>query len=164
MTEMVLGDKKPSQLLREMRELAANDAKDDMLHTIWIQRLPADVQPMLAMSETMDLNSLAEMADRIMDSRSNQYVMATTTKIEPGIAAVTGELIRKMADMQTTLLKCLSEINELKQQRPSRARSEGPRREKTPTRQGICFYHRKFGDKATRCLTPCDFIKKQTGN
>jgi hypothetical protein len=39
-TELELGDKKPSQLLREMRMLAGTQVKDDFLKTIFIQRLP----------------------------------------------------------------------------------------------------------------------------
>lgn len=71
MTDMTLGDKKPSQLLREMRELAVGNAKDDIIHSLWLQRLPDNIKPMLAMSENLDLNTLAEMADRIIESTNS---------------------------------------------------------------------------------------------
>lgn len=91
--------------------------------------------------------------------------MDSTSKPEPGIAKITCELLKQMADMQATLSKCFSEINELKQQqRTHRSRSEGPKREQIPVRHEICFYHRKFGEKANRCLTPCNYGKKATEN
>lgn len=39
-----LGDKKPSQLLREMKTLAGAEATEGLLRTLWLQRLPARIQ------------------------------------------------------------------------------------------------------------------------
>jgi hypothetical protein len=38
-----LGDKRPSQLLREMQELSDNKLSDDVLKILWIQRLPVKI-------------------------------------------------------------------------------------------------------------------------
>lgn len=42
-----LGNKKPSQLLREMKTLAGTDATEGLLRTLWLQRLPDRIQQML---------------------------------------------------------------------------------------------------------------------
>ncbi|CAB0001767.1 unnamed protein product [Nesidiocoris tenuis] len=46
--ETKLGDQRPSHLLREMRELANNRVSEEILKTLWLQRLPANVQGILS--------------------------------------------------------------------------------------------------------------------
>jgi len=42
-----IGDRKPSQFLRHLRNLAGNAVGDGMVRTIWLSRLPTHVQPHL---------------------------------------------------------------------------------------------------------------------
>ena len=60
---MQLGDKKPSRLLLEMKGKAGSMA-EDLLKTLFLQRLPPHVQQILAISND-NLQKLAEMADGI---------------------------------------------------------------------------------------------------
>ncbi|XP_046807526.1 uncharacterized protein LOC124420041 [Lucilia cuprina] len=54
--ELPIGDKKPSFLLREIRNLANDGVKDEFLRTMWIQRLPTQAQAILATSsEPLDI-------------------------------------------------------------------------------------------------------------
>lgn len=64
-----LGDRKPSQFLRHLRSLAGNGpVKDDLLRTIWCQRLPTYVQAILqTQSESVTLNNLANIADKVIE-------------------------------------------------------------------------------------------------
>ncbi|CAD6227324.1 GSCOCG00011979001-RA-CDS [Cotesia congregata] len=74
---MTLGDKIPSQLLREMRELARGSINDDALHQLWKVRLPAWIRPYLLVSPHInDLNGLADLADRLELSMGNSSVYA----------------------------------------------------------------------------------------
>ncbi|KAF6215868.1 hypothetical protein GE061_000203 [Apolygus lucorum] len=41
--ETVIGDKRPTYLLREMRELAGNKASNDLLKSLWLHQLPSNV-------------------------------------------------------------------------------------------------------------------------
>ncbi|XP_031634667.1 uncharacterized protein LOC116347975, partial [Contarinia nasturtii] len=66
LTEIELGDDKPSQLLRKMRELAKNSLKDDALRSLWIDRLPESVRAVVAISND-DLNTCATLADKIVE-------------------------------------------------------------------------------------------------
>ena len=63
---MEIGNKKPSVLLREMRNLANGNVTDDFLRTMWLQRLPTQTQAILATSSE-SLENLAKMADKIGD-------------------------------------------------------------------------------------------------
>ncbi|OXU17117.1 hypothetical protein TSAR_011011 [Trichomalopsis sarcophagae] len=62
-----MGDQTPSQLLRTMRTIASDfKVADDLLKTLWLNRLPSDTQRMLeTVSDDRDLKDLAETADRI---------------------------------------------------------------------------------------------------
>ncbi|VDP06395.1 unnamed protein product, partial [Schistosoma mattheei] len=67
--ECELGDKSSSQLLRHMRQLAGPYKFDDaFLKEIWLQRLPTVVRRILrSSSQPLDLESLASMADKILE-------------------------------------------------------------------------------------------------
>lgn len=67
--EMSLGDRKPSQLLAEMRTKAANTpVTDQLLSELWQRTLPAEVRAILSAAENMPLAQSAAQADRIMDA------------------------------------------------------------------------------------------------
>ncbi|KAF8770999.1 hypothetical protein HNY73_018462 [Argiope bruennichi] len=56
---------KPSHLLRKMRELGGGTGiKDDFLKTLWLQRLPSEMQEILSISSE-PLDNLANMVDKI---------------------------------------------------------------------------------------------------
>nr|XP_037870021.1 uncharacterized protein LOC110385715 isoform X4 [Bombyx mori] len=61
---MELGDQKPSQLLRRMRDLARDKIPDDTLRVLWQGHLPAPVRTVLAITETKDMEKLAAAADK----------------------------------------------------------------------------------------------------
>ncbi|XP_011684745.1 PREDICTED: uncharacterized protein LOC105448079 [Wasmannia auropunctata] len=67
-----LNDKKPSNLLREIKQLAGGTISDNVLHLIWLQRLPFRVQATLAVVESVPLDKLAELADKIVE-RDNGF-------------------------------------------------------------------------------------------
>ena len=66
LNEVDLGDRRQSQLLRRMRDLAQNGASEEMLKSLWLQRLPQQVQAILASSKH-ELEELSHLADRITD-------------------------------------------------------------------------------------------------
>nr|XP_042895533.1 uncharacterized protein LOC107449073 [Parasteatoda tepidariorum] len=66
-SKLDLGDKRPSQLLREMRNLAMGKVNDNVLKPLWLQQLPQQVQAILAVS-TETLDKLAEMGDKILET------------------------------------------------------------------------------------------------
>ncbi|XP_015920296.2 uncharacterized protein [Parasteatoda tepidariorum] len=62
---MQLGDRCPSKLLLELRNKAGARINDELLKSLFLQRLPANVQQILAISND-NLDKLAEIADGIM--------------------------------------------------------------------------------------------------
>ena len=67
--EVELGDQKPSQLLRRMRQLwPCEGTNEGLLRELFLQQLPSNVRMVLAPSgEEISLDNLAEMADRVME-------------------------------------------------------------------------------------------------
>ncbi|XP_055916310.1 uncharacterized protein LOC129949093 [Eupeodes corollae] len=47
LSEVDLGDKRPSQLLNELRELGGNQINAEFLKSLWLQRLPPQVRAIL---------------------------------------------------------------------------------------------------------------------
>ena len=85
----VLGDQRPSQLLMRMKTLA-NDCfpniDDELLKTIFLQRLPPHVQQILAVSEKNSTSeNLAESADNIIavNKHSSIHAINNITQFPP---------------------------------------------------------------------------------
>lgn len=66
-SDVDLGDKKPSQLYNELRQLAGEKVDTDFLKNIWLQRLPPQVQAILAAIQG-DASTLINVADTIIES------------------------------------------------------------------------------------------------
>ncbi|XP_022836513.1 uncharacterized protein LOC111363877 [Spodoptera litura] len=84
LSEMQLGDQKPSQLLRRMKDLARGKIPDETLIIMWQGHLPSAVRAVLAVSEMKDLEKLAAVADKIMETtrplNDIAEIQATTSK------------------------------------------------------------------------------------
>ncbi|XP_049886524.1 uncharacterized protein LOC126381010 [Pectinophora gossypiella] len=52
LSEMELGDQKPTHLLRKMKELAHNKISDDTLRMMWMNLLPSHVRSVLVVSDS----------------------------------------------------------------------------------------------------------------
>ncbi|GBP69252.1 hypothetical protein EVAR_56796_1 [Eumeta japonica] len=68
LSELKLGDQRPSQLLRRMRDLARTKIPDDTLRVMWTEHLSTAVRAVLAVSDTKDLDNLAAVADKIIEN------------------------------------------------------------------------------------------------
>ncbi|XP_071043040.1 uncharacterized protein [Parasteatoda tepidariorum] len=70
LSELTLGDDKPSHLLRKMRNLAGRKLSYDFLKTLWLQRLPQSAQAIISISEG-NLDKLSVMVDKILEISPN---------------------------------------------------------------------------------------------
>ncbi|CAF4741515.1 unnamed protein product [Pieris macdunnoughi] len=73
---MEICDQKPSQLLRRMRDLGREKYLTDVstLRILWQSHLPTSVRAVLAVSETKDMDNLATVADKIMETSQQSQI------------------------------------------------------------------------------------------
>lgn len=64
---LVVGEQKPSHLLREMKNLAGDRASEELLRSLWMNQMPAGVRSNLSASKDVPNTELAMMADRIVE-------------------------------------------------------------------------------------------------
>lgn len=157
LTAHELGEDKPSILLQKMRNLAEGQVTDGVLRTIFLEQLPENVRAILSISEVGDLSKLAMQADKILDMAKPAMLA-----VQP-VTAETGAL-SKMATEIATLTKQMAALNKRIGSR-SRSRSRGrsgyrdrPRSKSRGKEDSkFCFYHRRFGAKAYKCESPCEW-------
>lgn len=146
-----LGDKRPSTMLREMRQLSSGKMSDDMLKSLWFQRLPLTLKAVLSISSDT-LDKLAVMADKIneqLDSPSLCQIKNNneTSRIEQ-IENQLGEILQR--------IDAMSRSNQFRGKSRSRNRSRNYSRERDLS-TNLCWYHSTFGTKATKCRPPCSY-------
>ena len=168
LSELQLGDDKPSHLLRKMRELAASSVTDDFLRTLFLQRLPAEMQSILSVS-TESLDNLAKMADKIAEVRtdpsaSGVYAITGRSRAEQASESPLNEMAALRAQV-ASLSKQIQRLSRAHSRERSRNRYfRSPRRNDDSASGEYCFYHERFGKKARNCRDPCSFPKNNQEN
>lgn len=142
-----LGERRPSQFLRHLRSLAGTTVScDKILRQLWLRRLPQHVQAILAAQVNLDLDMLAEIADKIVETQpgpANVYAAAS-----PPLA----NLLERVEELSEQVAALSS--NRSGQQNRSLPQNNQASRSPTTRR---CWYHRKFGAKALKCIAPCNW-------
>lgn len=156
--DISLDDKKPSQLLREMRELADATMSEDLLKSLWTQRLPAQTKAILT-THNANLLDLASLADRINEVTENVCVESVVKPKDNSIQ----HLEQKIAELSQQIASLQYQDN--RHRNRSRSRSLGPHvRSRSISRDTICYYHQRFGSEARKCHKPCTMSTKNSEN
>lgn len=142
-----MGDRRPSQLLRDMRNNMPSGIGEDALKEFWLQKLPSNVTAIIS-SLDGPLDSLAARADRVMDASNPQSVDAFAkdqfTELVGAVAALTQQ-VQSLTQM----------VNSPKGPAQQRSASFNVQ----PSAQ-TCYYHGLYGAKARKCRPPCSFKPK----
>lgn len=150
LSELELGDKKPTALLREMRSLAGSNIKDEFLQSMFIQRLPTHVRSILVASSD-NLDTLATMADKIMENSPSTHVYGVAKANDATSQTERLDRLEKMVFELTTAIKGMTSRSRpynRSQTPPARPRSQSGSRK-------FCWYHHTFRSRATNCTKPC---------
>ena len=163
LTEEELGDRKPTQLLRRMKQLLGDRVlEDSILRQLFVQRMPTNVQQILASSSSsLTITQVAELADRILAVASPTYVHALSA---PTSNATSIQRLQEEVQRLTSQVNSLS--LQLRERSRSRNRSTSANRSKKNSSRsnspappsndnGECWYHQNYGDNARRCRPPC---------
>nr|VZI01907.1 unnamed protein product [Spirometra erinaceieuropaei] len=144
--EESLGDRKPSELLRRMRTLLGDMQVDEKLvKEMFLERLPADVQTILASgSQDLTLSHLAEMADRMIEVQ--RFQPPSVAQISTSSSTVNEQLLQQMSTLANEIASLKLQLARLTCSRsPSRHRSRS-----RPRTANLCWYHANFAAKARK--------------
>ncbi|KAL0881447.1 hypothetical protein ABMA27_001310 [Loxostege sticticalis] len=151
-----LGDRKPSQFLRHLQNLAGPGVPEDFVRTIWTSRLPHNMQQIIASQASSPIETLADLADRIQDIAPPAPVVAATSSSRSS-SSILDDMARQIAELT-------KKVEALSSQQRSRPRYQSSHRQRSRSRSKsryrkhpLCWYHAKFGSKASKCISPCDF-------
>lgn len=152
--DLTLGDKKPSQLLNDMQSLANNSMSDEVLRTLWLQRLPNQMQLILSACKD-SLKDLAIIADKINEVSGCVSVAASLTdSADLSIKSLHSEISSLKLEVQR-LARSRDRQNSRNRRR---SRSQNRRSFSKNLQQGkLCWYHKRFADKASKCISPCQW-------
>ena len=157
-----LGDRKPSQLLRQMQQLAGPSSTDELiLRQLWMHRLPESVQSVIClMVGKMPLEEVAEAADRVMDHCIPVVSKVTQSNLGSSSRTAENDTLEQICKRLDQLAMEVNHIRTRSRSRPRYRQLGNKSREGSPT---LCWYHKKFQERAHRCIPPCTY-KSQAGN
>ncbi|XP_023246394.1 uncharacterized protein LOC111643202 [Copidosoma floridanum] len=174
-TQLHVDGRTPSQLLRHMRSLAGNKVSDEVLKVKWLDLLPVPTQRIMRVLKNNTLDELAEAADHMADTpalvdairpqghqRTPSPNRASSLNFEAALSAQAVEIAALRATM-TQLLATVQKLSDSseggqrsgRQRNRNNSRSNNRSRSPTPSQNGYCFYHHRFGMDARKCEQPC---------
>ncbi|XP_046405293.1 uncharacterized protein LOC124170542 [Ischnura elegans] len=159
----VLEDRRSSQFLRHLRGLAGVSVPDDFLRSLWTGSLPPHLQVIVTAQEKMDLNSLADLANRVHDATPQPQVAAASAAPAPAYDVMVrlifrvAELTKQVAALTTSQAAGGPYYRRRWSSRSNsrhNSRSSSPSHANTPR---LCWYHWKFGVSANKSQQACTF-------
>lgn len=171
--DVELGDMKPSQFFRHLQSLAGPEMSDEkLLRQLWLRRLPVQTKTVLTALAHLPISEVVDIADKIVEV-SQPRVFATSpvrsalpNPSHPHQEEVIGELKKCITDMTKIFSEQIASLSSLVQQSnrqqfrgssPSRNRGRRSRSPSPGPSSNRCWYHRSFGDRARKCISPCDW-------
>lgn len=182
LTSEELGDRSPSQLLRRMQQLlGSNTLETSILKQLFLQRLPTNVQLILAStSDDVSLVALAALADKIVEVAGPPTIHHVLPKEVPAqtYASATPNDSGEVHRLSTQVAQLAAQVQALtcsiQEDRRSRSRQRGPKNSgprqsasRSPSRHqqhagAECWYHWKHGKRAQKCISPCSYSAGQS--
>lgn len=149
-----LGDRRPSQFLRHLRNLAGTKMPDEILRSLWANRLPSHIQAIIATQTAANLDDVAQLADKINE-----------VSLQPQVHHVATPPTSELDDLRRQIDELTKQVSSLaaSRSRPrSRSRDNFSYRQQRSRSQSTggsdqCWYHWKFGKDATKCRPPCSY-------
>ncbi|XP_050508023.1 uncharacterized protein LOC126885489 [Diabrotica virgifera virgifera] len=142
--------------LLEHEELGTT-VPENIVRSLWLGRLPASTQAILATQAKASLDAVAELADTISEAIAPRaQISEASNALESTIEKLTAELA-EMKIQLSSLSNAQAQANTYRRNR-SNSRGRPYPRDRSYSRErnsDICWYHYRFGDQAQKCSPPC---------
>ncbi|CAE1304988.1 unnamed protein product [Acanthosepion pharaonis] len=130
LTNVTLGNSKPSQLLRRMITLLGNNTiSETVLKQMWLEKLQPDIVQILAVLTEVDVHKLASIADKIVDTRPIRQISSVAPSDDP-----TPDVNQQLHVLTAELKKLSLRLDSI-QSIPGRSRSYSTNRHNTSRRR-----------------------------
>ncbi|XP_004527325.2 uncharacterized protein LOC101458456 [Ceratitis capitata] len=152
-----LGDRAPSQFLRYLKSLVPG-VGEDVIKAKWLSALPKDTRAILALQTTATLEDLGASADQLLEILQNRQTAAVSLSSgSTDIGQQILDLTKQVAALTTTINIRQFRQAGRQQQRHQHYRSRSRSNMRSLNKDGICYYHAKFGKETKRCIDGCIF-------
>ena len=155
-----LGDMKPTELYLRIQRLLGDSVVDEtILRNLFLLRLPVFIRTSLAAMQDKPLSQLVQIADTLVEIATPSIAALRPTPRTQSTCESCTRLARELEHIQSKLLALEEAVKPQTQLRVARTRSPSPYPmvSSSPSRQEVCWYHDRFGSKATKCQPPCKF-------
>ncbi|XP_036341235.1 uncharacterized protein LOC118750602 [Rhagoletis pomonella] len=165
LSDMPLGDLKPSQLFNEMRRVAGSALCETVLVDLWASRLPPHAQAAVIASKG-DIADKVAIADAIVDSMNFRQISAVGNPSAPTTTIQQNDESNALLELRKEIAQLTKRFEVMTKQRP-RSRSRSRHGHQRSTHQegthlsGLCWYHDRFGASARKCRTPCTYKNRE---
>ena len=134
--------------MNRMLNLLPDDYKPDfILRGLFLRRLPIDVRSHLLREKVSDPRALALKADKLFQSRVSPLSVNL-------LADDFGESLQ--VNLVSSRARAPKIPNSVKIPLSKRSPTPAPTT-RSPTLSGLCWFHKKHGEKANNCRKPCSF-------
>jgi hypothetical protein len=162
-SQEAMGDRTPSQFLRHLQSLSDKNAQDKLLRTLWVDKLPPQLQTVVAQHPELAIADVAKIADSVHGVLKMQPPLCATTSAPSTDANSTSdpalqEVLRRLEVLEVRSRAPERYRGDDQQQSGRRSNSRSQTRERVDSHP-TCWYHRTHGEKAKRCKKPCDYHK-----
>ena len=165
-----LGDRKPSQFLAVLQGIMGETTvSDELMRGFFLRRMPPMVCAVLAtLPADASVEQLATVADAVIAAApsaavpSIHQVSTDNSTATSSVGAVGGTTVEdRLNKIEQQMAQLTKQIKRLSYRNRSRSYSRNRSRSIETNKDGPCFYHHKYGDKARRCEEPCTYKKNE---
>jgi len=153
-----LGGRRPSELLAAMLELCPRGEERNIFFThLFLERLPAELRIMLGENDREDVRALADKADQLWalhGGRVHQIAAVEASELGSSTVAAVAAKGKGKGGQKSQDKAHAPPAGPAGAPPPAAAPRNSPS-DLAQLQSGLCFYHWRFGEKATKCKTPC---------
>lgn len=172
LNESEIGDRKPSEFFHDLSSLTISNSiiNNELLIKLWMRKLPPAVQMHLIASNLISFNEKLVLADKIYElSDKNQISSSNISTISPSSDQLFENMIKITSKLAENIDKLSMDISEIRNNNYIRTNNNSvetndnynrirDNRVRKTNRRNLCWYHEKFGRKAMKCISPCNFV------
>ncbi|XP_046805807.1 uncharacterized protein LOC124420901 [Lucilia cuprina] len=173
LSDSEIGDRKPSEFYRSLIQLAGNNINSDFVKSLWLRKLPRNLNIALVGSNVVNIEDLLKLADNIWEV-TNKVELCTLEpkdsvqsncrldKTVDNLVKITSAMLDKFTQLSMEIADVKQSFQNSRSRTPFRNRSRS--RGRSLNRKWLCRYHYRFGSKARRCEQPCSYETSQQEN